>query len=264
MATNSLLIGRDLDTNRMPGHWLLARLGKCVLRPGGVELTRRMLHGLAVGADDDVVEFAPGLGLTAMEVLRAHPRTYVAVERDAQAAERLRNALGAARCVCGSAGDTGLPAACATAVYGEAMLSMQTPEQKTRIVCEAFRLLRPAGRYGIHELCAVPDDLPEGVLREMERRMSLNIHVGVRLLTPRQWRRLLEDAGFTVVYEVRAPMHLLEPARVIRDEGIARTVRIGWNLLRDPQARARVGQMRSLFRDYRTHLQAVAFVARKP
>jgi hypothetical protein len=27
----------------MPGHWVLARMGKRVLRPGGLELTRRLL-----------------------------------------------------------------------------------------------------------------------------------------------------------------------------------------------------------------------------
>ena len=42
------------------GHWLLARLGKRVLRPGGVELTRTLLARAGV-ADADVLELAPGL-----------------------------------------------------------------------------------------------------------------------------------------------------------------------------------------------------------
>lgn len=255
---------REIDSARMPGHWLLAKLGKCVLRPGGVELTRRMLAALAVGTNDDVVEFAPGIGLTAGEVLRSNPKTYTAVERDAAAAERLRKTLRGAHLIQASAENSGLPAECATAVYGEAMLSMQTPGQKIRIAGEAFRLLRPGGRYAIHELCAVPEDLPDRVLHEMEARMSLNIHVGVRLLTIQGWRTLLEDAGFVVAFVAQAPMHLLEPGRVLRDEGIARTARIGWNLVRDRQARARVRQMRDLFREYGAHLRAVAIVGRKP
>ena len=32
--------GEGLKTEKMPGHWVLARLGKRVLRPGGMELTR--------------------------------------------------------------------------------------------------------------------------------------------------------------------------------------------------------------------------------
>ena len=43
------LPGSKLDVSRMPGHWLLARLGKRVLRPGGSELTRALLDGLAIG-----------------------------------------------------------------------------------------------------------------------------------------------------------------------------------------------------------------------
>lgn len=41
------LPGAELSVRKMPGHWLLARLGKRVLRPrpGGLELTRRLLSG---------------------------------------------------------------------------------------------------------------------------------------------------------------------------------------------------------------------------
>ena len=48
--------------HKMPGHWLLARLGKRVLRPGGLGLTRIMLDRLGIGARDEVVEFAPAWG----------------------------------------------------------------------------------------------------------------------------------------------------------------------------------------------------------
>ena len=41
------------------GHWLLARLGKRVLRPGGAELTHKLL-ALADVPAGDVVELAPG------------------------------------------------------------------------------------------------------------------------------------------------------------------------------------------------------------
>lgn len=39
-----------LAMERMPGHWVLAQMGKRVLRPGGMELTRAMLEALAIGA----------------------------------------------------------------------------------------------------------------------------------------------------------------------------------------------------------------------
>lgn len=71
---------------KMPGHWLLAKMDKRVLRPGGIELTRELLGRLGISQDDDVVEFAPGLGVTACLTLARKPHTYTAIERDRDAA----------------------------------------------------------------------------------------------------------------------------------------------------------------------------------
>jgi hypothetical protein len=80
------LPGAELTASKMPGHWLLARLGKSVLRPGGLNLTRRMLESLAIQPSDAVVEFAPGLGVTARMTLDLHPAAYTAIEDDEAAA----------------------------------------------------------------------------------------------------------------------------------------------------------------------------------
>lgn len=55
----------EVDAAKQPGHWLLASLGKRVLRPGGLELTRILISRLRPTRADDIVEFAPGLGVTA-------------------------------------------------------------------------------------------------------------------------------------------------------------------------------------------------------
>jgi SAM-dependent methyltransferase len=249
----------------MPGHWLLARLGKKVLRPGGLELTRQLLGGLQIGSEDAVVEFAPGLGATAQLALEKQPASYVAVERDAAAAEALRKKLeGPNRTFrTGSADETGLPDDCASVVYGEAMLTMQTAAQKARIVAEAARLLQSGGRYGIHELSLIPDDVDEAIEKEIVQALGSSIHVGARPLRVREWRALLEEAGFSVQQEYSAPMTLLEPQRMIADEGVDGAFRIFWNALHDEEALARVREMRAVFRRYREHLGAVALVAEK-
>jgi hypothetical protein len=59
------LPGEQLKAEKMPGHWLLARLGKRVLRPGGRHLPQRMIEALNIQPTDAVIEFAPGLGETA-------------------------------------------------------------------------------------------------------------------------------------------------------------------------------------------------------
>jgi hypothetical protein len=143
------------------------------------------------------------------------------------------------------------------------MLSMQTPQQKARIVREAHRLLEPGGRYGIHELCLVPDGLDEDTKREIQKGLSTVIHHGTRPLTIAEWQSLLEAEGFTVQAHARAPMHLLEPWRVLRDEGLFGALRFALNLLFQREARRRVLAMRRAFSKYRDHLAAAMLVGRK-
>jgi hypothetical protein len=257
--------GEGLKTEKMPGHWVLARMGKRVLRPGGMELTRRMLDALNIQRADEVVEFAPGMGVTARLTLALAPSSYTAVERDEAAAGIVSSYLSGdrARCVVGSAAETGLQDESATVVYGEAMLTMQTEEAKRQIVREASRLLKSGGRYGIHEMCISSDDLDESAKKEIERALTGVVHHGVKPLTVAQWRLLLESEGFAVQSVATTPMALLEPRRVISDEGFARALRFAWNMLRDRDGRRRVLEMRSVFRRHRKHLAAVTMVGVK-
>jgi SAM-dependent methyltransferase len=265
-ASTSTAVRPELSAEKMPGHWLLARMGKRVLRPGGLELTRWLLERLAIAKNDDVVEFAPGLGITARMTIERHPNSYVAVERDRDAAAAVEHYLTGPheRCALGTAEATGLAGASASVVYGEAMLSMQPEAAKSRIVSEAARLLRPGGRYGIHELCLVPDDVDESIREAIRDELSDDIHVGVRPLTVREWRDLLAAAGLAVIEEHTAPMHLLEPARLIKDEGLLRAMRFAWSVATHAAARRRVLSMRHVFRKYGRHLAAIALVATKP
>jgi SAM-dependent methyltransferase len=260
------LPGSELDTARMPGHWLLARLGKKVLRPGGLGVTDRLLESLAIGPCDDVVEFAPGLGVTARRILTEQPREYTGIERDPKAArwtERQLPKQPNISIIDTPADRTGLADRSATVVIGEAMLSMNPHEHKRRIVAEAFRILRPGGRYGIHELCVVPDEMQLDQKREIDNSLSSAIHVGARPLPQREWRMLLEEAGFRVIDVGHAPMHLLRPRRLIEDEGLWGALRIAGNILRDRAARQRVLAMRRVFECYRRNLDAIFIVAQK-
>ena len=259
-------LGRVGELSKMPAHWMLAQMGKKVLRPGGLELTRHMLTSLAINPSDDVVEFAPGLGITAKLALRRNPASYVAIERDEVAGARVRSFLNgpSQRCVVGNAQETGLPTASATVVYGEAMLTMQAPAAKDRIIAEAARLLRRGGRYGIHELSMVPDNLPGPMRAEITDAFGSSIHHLVQPLTVAEWREKLERHGMKVQIAQSAPMHLLEPARIIQDEGIFGAMRFAFNALRHREARIRVLKLKRLLRNYRDHVGAIILVAVKP
>lgn len=249
----------------LPGHWLLARLGKRVLRPGGLELTERLLAAAGL-AGADVVELGPGMGRTAADIVANRPRSYVGVDDTAAATESVRAVVAPVRgaVVVADAATTGLADDSADVVIGEAMLTMQGERGKRAIVAEAFRVLRPGGRYAIHELGLTPDGVSQEIKDDIRKNMSRAIKVNARPLTTREWMQLLTEAGFEIRTVDHAPMALLDPARVIADEGPLGTLRILGNLLRRGAARRRVLGMRRTFRRYRDSLTAVAIVGIVP
>ncbi len=166
----------------MQGHWLLAKLGKRVLRPGGIELTRRLLKAVDIHPGQRIVELGPGVGRTAEILLRSSPASYRAVDPNPEGREQVAAVLAGhprADYVVADAADTGLPTGEADLVVGEAMLTMQSEEGKRAIVAEAARLLAPGGRYAIHEL-ALRADRGEEEREAARKRLSRIIKVGAR------------------------------------------------------------------------------------
>ena len=244
---------------------MLARAGKRVLRPGGLELTRAMLGRCSLG-DKDVVELAPGLGRTAKEILAAAPRSYTGIDSDATAAARVNEVVRSAggSCLQGDAAKTGLDDACADAVIGEAMLTMQSPRGKAEIVAEVVRILRPGGIYAIHELGLAPDDIDPEIGSEISKALARSIHVNARPMTLAQWSELLTAHGLVVEWTSTAPMSLLKLGRNFADEGVTGVMRIAKNLIVQPDLRRRVMSMRRTFTTYESSMRGVALVARKP
>lgn len=258
----------DRDPAHLQGHWLLARIGKHVLRPGGKKLTERMLANADI-AGKDVVEFAPGLGLTTRAILERDPKSYRGVDRDPQVVDIIskltsEKATIPASCVQRDAADTGLESNSADVVIGEAMLTMQTERGKQAIIGEAFRLLRAGGTYSIHELGLQPDNLDESVKDEVRKALARSIKVNARPLTEQEWRELLEAEGFKVLWRGKEPMALLDMKRNIADEGIGGVLRILRNVLGNKDIRARVLNMKHTFDKYSNELTGIAFVVRKP
>lgn len=257
------LPGSALEADRMPGHWLLARMGKTVLRPGGVEMTTHLLDGLGIGSADDVVEVAPGLGATTRRVLAAEPATYTGVDRDPHAAGLVGDLMTGdhRRVVQASAQDTGLDDASADVVFGEAYLTMQPDSLKHRIVAELTRVLRPGGRFALHEIAFAPADIDDATRERVRSEMSSTIKVNVSPMSITGWDALLSEHGLVVQDRFQLPLHLLEPRRLIADEGLVGAARFVANVARDRPARQRVKSMRSVMRANRSHLQAYGVVA---
>ena len=247
------------------GHWILSKMGKKVLRPGGKELTLRLIDGMNINDSDEVIEFAPGIGYTAMRVLKNNPKTYTGIELDEEAARDLRKIIKGKnkKIVIGNASKVPLENGSATKVYGEAMLTMHADHRKTEIIKEAYRLLKKGGLYGIHELGLTPENISPEIKSQVQKELALCIKVNARPLTQSEWVALLEKEGFKIKMIETNSMSLLETSRIIDDEGFFRSLKIGFNIIRQPAARKRINEMRCVFNKYKNHMNAIAIVAEK-
>lgn len=144
------------------------------------------------------------------------------------------------------------------------MLTMQGDAAKQAIVAEAARVLRPGGRYAIHELALIPDTVSEEISTEIRQALARSIKVNARPLTIAEWSKLLAEHGLVVDNVTTAPMALLQPRRLVSDEGLFGALRFARNVLLHRDARKRVLAMRRTFRKHRKQLAAVAIVAHKP
>ncbi len=252
-----------IDTEQ--GHWVLAKMGKRILRPGGWELTQRLVNGLEIEDEDSVVEFAPGMGITASLLISKKPRKYTGIELNKEAAARLKAKINqnGYEIVNTSASDTGLEDASVNKVIGEAMLTMQADHRKSEIIREAYRILKPGGVYGIHEMGLMPDHIDPEIKKEIQRGLSKTIKVNARPLAKSEWCALLEKEGFKIKKVEESPMALLKVKRILSDEGLVRTLKIGFNVLTHPKERKKIFTMRKTFNKYEEHLTSYAIIAEK-
>jgi SAM-dependent methyltransferase len=251
------------DIGQMPGHWFLARLGKKVLRPGGIELTKQILKALELKRGCAVLEFAPGLGVTTGLIEACDPGSYCGIDLDEKVIENLVSRFPASyRFIHGDISRTPLPDACCDRIVSEAVFTMHGDEAKAAMLREAFRLLKPGGRMALHEIAGEfrePDSL-----RSAQKDLSREIRVNARPIPESAWRELAEQAGFTLAHHTTAPFALLEPARLLRDEGAFGMLRMAWNLLTLPGALKRFRSMRKHFAGMAPSLRALGMVLQKP
>lgn len=251
------------DYAKAQGHWILAKMGKKVLRPGGKALTQKLVAGLDIQQTDDIVEFAPGIGYTASLTLQKHPKSYVGVDADEEVVSSLQQKIKGKNIQfqLGNAAQTQIADACKDKVYGEAMLTMHADHRKSEIIKEAHRILKKGGLYAIHELGLVHVNEAEKNL--IQKDLALTIKVNARPLTAEEWTKLLVAEGFKVNKIFTNEMALLETKRIIDDEGFWPAMKIGYNIVKNKAARTRILEMRRTFRKYQNQMNSIVIIAEK-
>ena len=117
-------------------------------------------------------------------------------------------------------------------------------------------ILRPGGR-------ALTAKLLEQA-KPARKELSRVIKVGARPLTLEGWTELLAAHGLEAEWHDRAPLHLLDPRRIVSDEGLWGALRFWNNARRLPGARDRLKAMRQGFQLQGKLMGGIVILARKP
>lgn len=249
---------------QLPAHWIMANIGKRILRPGGKVLTLQMIENLKINGESDVVEFSPGLGVTSNVSLKKMPKSYTAVEQNPFSQMHIPEQVGETEIgvINASVSETGLDSESVNVVYGEAFLTMQSPKVKEEIMHEANRILKKSGRFGIHEIC-LDNHISEQQREILNQELSDAIKSSVTPLTVNEWIQYVEKQGFQTVRVIVNDLRLLKLRKIYNEEGFLRTVRIVTNVMLKSPYRKRIFGMKKVFSKHSKYIKSLIIIAEK-
>ena len=252
-----------LNLTTATGHDVLAAAGKKLLRPGGRAATRQLFEWANFQPGETVLELASGLGYSAIALAQTYGVRVVGIEKDPGRVERARANIAAAKLteqvqiIEGNIFQLDQITEQFDYILAEAILTMQSPAGKAALLSAIQNHLKPDGTFLSHELLACQHE------SDIHAALAKVLRVNSTPLSEENWIAACETAGLTVTQHQTGEMGLLNPQRMIQDEGLLPTAKIFWNLLIHPGLRQRVLQMRQVFTHYRQDLGYIVLCAQR-
>ncbi|MDM9384869.1 class I SAM-dependent methyltransferase [Chlorogloeopsis sp. ULAP01] len=250
-----------LNYQTAPGHQILAAAGKRYLRPGGRQATEQLFKWANFQPGETVLELASSFGFSAIALAKRYKVKVVGVEKNPESVARSRaniRAAGLENQVEIIEGDIfhleAIPGKF-DYVLAEAILTMQSPPGKAKILTGIHNKLKPGGKFLCHELLARNKEA------EIHSELAKVIKVNSTPLPEANWINACATAELKVQKHQTGAMALLNLRRMFEDEGISNTIRILWNILTNEPIRKRVLEMRQVFKKYRRELGYIIFCA---
>lgn len=250
-----------LNLHTAPGYLVLAAAGKTVLRPGGRAATKQLFEWANFQPGDTVLELASGLGTSAIALAQRYDISVVGIEKDpgnaAIARARAAGLGDRVQIVQGSIFQLESLPQQFDYVLAEAILTMQSPSGKARILQGIRDRLKPGGKFLSHEM------IVRTPLDQIHQDLSQVLRVNATPLTEADWAAALQEAGLTITNRKTGAMRLLNPGQLLQDEGVAGTSKLVWNILTQPVLRDRILAMRRVFAQHQHNLSYIVLSANK-
>lgn len=256
-----------LSFDTMPGHQVLAAAGKKTLRPGGRAATEQLFAWAQFQPGDRVLELAASFGYSAMALAQRYGVQVVGIEKNPDSVARARANVAAAGLsdqVTILEGDMfhldRLTESTESFDYvlAEAILSMQSTAGKAKIVQGVSDRLKPGGQFLSHELL-VNGSERDAICQDLRATIRMNTSP----LSSQDWQDLYGTAGLTLQHLHTGPMLLLNPKRIVQEEGLTTLLTMGWAMLTQPAIRQRIWSMRQVFQHHRDNLGYIVLCLEK-
>jgi predicted O-methyltransferase YrrM len=253
---------------RLNFHQVLQRVGKTVLRPGGIQVTRTM-HGWAdVSNGCSVLELCAGLGTGGMALAADRGCHVLLTDQDEERlvqAEKLavRRGLGGlvrTKRVDMTKIDQDLGDENFEATIVEASLTHCPHALKIKILQD---LLKHSKQILLHEIGLRDTFDDSDKANQVRREVGDALAIGFYPLTVEGWVQLVEECGYTITNIENGPMRFLNPRSMLQDEGPAGVINIAWNLATHEDLRERVLSTKAVLESHSDTLGYVALRAVK-
>lgn len=243
------------------GHQILAAAGKKYLRPGGKSATEKLCQWANFQPGETVLELASSFGYSAISLAQRYHVKVVGIEKNHDSVVRARENVRAAglenqiEIIEGDIFHLDAIPEKFDYVLAEAILTMQSPAGKAKILTGIQNRLKAGGKFLSHELLAT--DKEEQISADLARVIRVNSTP----LSADNWIAACATAGLEVQKHQTGTMSLLNLGRMFQDEGIWNTMQILGNILTHKIIRQRVLEMRHVFNQYHKELGYIILCA---
>ncbi|MDZ8087663.1 MAG: methyltransferase domain-containing protein [Nostoc sp. DedQUE12b] len=236
------------------GHEVLAAAGKKYLRPGGRIATEKLFQWANFQPGETVLELGSSFGYSAIALAKSYHVKVVGIEKNPDSVASARANICAAglenqvEIIEGNIFNLEAISGKFDYVLAEAILTMQSPLGKTKILAEIHNRLKRGGKFLSHELLA--SDKEEQIHADLARVIRVNSTP----LSESNWITAFVTAGLQIQKCQTDSMNLLNLGRIFQDEGFFNTTRIFWNILMQRDIRNRVLEIHQVFHKYQHEL----------
>ncbi len=253
--------GTQPKTNKIPGHFFLANLGKKRLRPGGKKATTFLIESVDFN-HKKVLEVACNQALTSCEIATKYDCQIEALDINQKALVKAQKYLDQKKLnhkihlQQGNAFSLPYPDNSFDIVINEAFLTMNQNVIKQKALQEYFRVLKPGGFLLTHDIMYLHDDqfVPEMIA-------TINMHA--EPLSYDGWLNLFQDQGFVIRDTDHGKMTLMTPKGMLKDEGLINLIKIFRNGMKKENKDTFV-KMRKFFSKHSHEMNYLAIVSQKP